>query len=65
MTTHDFGAYDKSMTNTEMHTLTCNDAPLIRGARKERNWSCTCGKRFFGYDATAKREHKAHRDEAR
>lgn len=53
------------MNETATHSLTCQDRPLPRGVRKERNWTCSCGQRFYGYDASVKREHKAHAEAAR
>jgi hypothetical protein len=49
------------MTTTTTHSLNCDDAPLAKGVRKERHWSCTCGTHFFGFDSTVKREFTAHR----
>jgi hypothetical protein len=45
------------------HKLVCLGAPLARGVRKERPWSCSCGGwSTTDYDAGAKRSHRAHRD---
>lgn len=49
------------MTTTNSHKLKCDDAPLPRGVRKERSWSCSCGEwKTFGFDAPSKRAHKEH-----
>lgn len=46
---------------TVTHSLNCDDQPLPKGMRRERNWSCTCGQKFFGYDGAVRKEFSAHK----
>lgn len=48
------------MGEQEPHTLRCDGPPLVKGARQERPWSCSCGARFHGFDGAVRRAHREH-----
>ena len=45
---------------TARHELVCDDPPLPKGAKRERQWRCACGVKFFGYDAPVRRAYRSH-----
>lgn len=47
------------------HRLKCDGEPLRAGVRKERPCSCSCGEKFYGYDATVGRAYRDHVSRAR
>ena len=48
-------------TATQTHALECDGAPLAKGARLERPWSCTCGAKFHGFDTAVRKAFREHK----